>query len=81
MPTLAELRAERARGPTPADIEINRRVLVDGAVSEALAALDQAADAVAGVAAVSDLATAQTAVDGVGDTISAARGRINLVIP
>lgn len=80
MATRAELRAERARGPTPTEVEQNRRVLVDAAMSAAYTAIGTAEAAVASVVAAGDLATAQAAVTGLADTLGNARTGIESVL-
>lgn len=80
MPTLSELRAERLRGPTPSQIQENRRALADAAMSAAYTAIETAEAAVADVVAAGDLATAQAAVTGLADTLGDAKTGIESVL-
>lgn len=80
MVTRANLRIQRETGITPAEIEENRGVLIDSALTEARAAIVEAEDAVAAVEAAGDLATAQSAVTGVATTLGGARDQIDTVL-
>lgn len=77
MVTRASLREAANKGVSQADLDTNRRFLLTAAAEDAVAALDDAATAIAAVEAAPDLATAQAAVSGVGATVSGARDALD----
>lgn len=81
MVTRATLKAERQRGPTPAQIADTRRVQFQRTLVTAHAVLLDADTAIAAVAVAPDLATAQAATAALGTSLGDTAGTIGDLLP
>lgn len=81
MSTRAALKRAGAVGITQTQLNENRRIQYEAAMTEAHTAIEGAETAIAGVEAAPDLATAQAAVSGVGASLSDARTGMEDVYP